>query len=182
MNGAQTNRQTENRATGAAAVVVNNFAPVKGRPIKSPIGVLNQCVSACAIRFVEVMQRRQRACCRDFKHRPAGAAEVGAISSTARCPVEVAIAGLYKRCARIARGALQRHRLRMMLLPKHLFPPGIGMKLSATLFLLACGLMTQSGVAQSREDDPPEANPGRPTCCLPMRSACDSVWRPLRMV
>jgi len=41
------------------------------------------------------------------------------------------------------------------------------MKLSAALFLLACGLTAQSALAQSREDEPPEANPGRPTVSTP---------------
>ena len=41
------------------------------------------------------------------------------------------------------------------------------MKLSAPLFFLACGLTAQSALAQSREDEPPEANPGRPTVSTP---------------
>jgi hypothetical protein len=40
------------------------------------------------------------------------------------------------------------------------------MKLSAALFFLA-GLTAQSALAQSREDEPPEANPGRPTVSTP---------------
>jgi hypothetical protein len=47
---AQTDRQAENRATGAAAVVVDNFAATKGRPIEGPIGGPNQLVWARAIR------------------------------------------------------------------------------------------------------------------------------------
>ena len=41
------------------------------------------------------------------------------------------------------------------------------MKLFAALFILVCGLMAQSAHAQSQEDDPPEANPGRPTVSTP---------------
>lgn len=56
----QAQRKTVDRATRAAAVVVNNFAPVKGRPIESPIAALKQRVWACAIRLVEVMQSGQQ--------------------------------------------------------------------------------------------------------------------------
>jgi len=43
------------------------------------------------------------------------------------------------------------------------------MELFAALFFLVCGLMAQSAHAQSQEDDPPEANPGRPTVSTPDR-------------
>jgi hypothetical protein len=85
MKGAQTNRQAENRATAAAAVVVDNSAPMKGRPVEVPVAGLDQrvCVNA-------IVQRSQRAGRRDLEDRPA------------RCPVEVAIAGLDERCAGIS--------------------------------------------------------------------------------
>jgi hypothetical protein len=90
MKGAQTNRQAENRATAAAAVVVDNSAPMKGRPVEVPVAGLDQrvCVNA-------IVQRSQRAGRRDFEDR------------LARCPVEVAIAGLDERCAGIS--AVQAH-------------------------------------------------------------------------
>jgi hypothetical protein len=40
-------------------------------------------------------------------------------------------------------------------------------ELFAALFFLVCGLMTQSAQAQSQGDNPPEANPGRPTVSTP---------------
>jgi hypothetical protein len=79
-HGAQTNRQTVNRATGAAAVVVDNPAPQRVVPLEGPIAVLDQrvCANAIPTRGRQDVQRGQRAGRRDFEDRPA------------RCPVEVA--------------------------------------------------------------------------------------------
>jgi hypothetical protein len=40
-------------------------------------------------------------------------------------------------------------------------------ELFAALFFLVCGLMAQSGHAQSQEDNSPETNPSRPTVSTP---------------
>jgi len=77
----QTNGKIENRATAAAAVAVDNSAPMKGRAIEGPIRVLDQrvCVNAN-------VQRSQRGGRRDFEDRPT------------RCPVEVSIVRLDQCC------------------------------------------------------------------------------------
>ena len=63
MNRAQTNGQTEERATPGGAEMVHNFASTNGGPVEGPIGVLDQSHGerAIAILRVEAVHRRQPA-------------------------------------------------------------------------------------------------------------------------
>lgn len=100
-NGAQTNGQTEERATIAAAGVVRICAATNGRPVESSISMLDQSSWECVIRLVEVMQHSQRAGWSAFEDRPAATSPGGATPAAARCPVEVPIAGLDQCCTGI---------------------------------------------------------------------------------
>src|ERR1700688_781705 len=97
-NGAQTNRQTENRATPPSTGVVDICTPTNGRSVEGSIAVLDQRCWEGAIRPVEAVQRRQRSGWRNFEDRPTATGEVGAIPAPARCPVEVSICGLDQSC------------------------------------------------------------------------------------
>ena len=100
-NGAQTYRQTENRATPPSAGVVDICTPTNGRPVEGSIAVLDQRCWDGAIRPVEAVQRRQRSGWRYFEDRPTAIGEVGAIPAPAGCPVEVSVVGLDQFCAGI---------------------------------------------------------------------------------
>jgi hypothetical protein len=98
---AQTNRQTENRATPPSAGVVDICTPPNSRPVEGSIAVLDQRCWEGAICPVEAVHRRQRSGWRNFEDRPTATGEGGAIPAPARCPVQVSIAGLDQCCAGI---------------------------------------------------------------------------------
>ena len=79
--------------------MVHNFASTNGRPVESPIGVLDQSHGerAIAIRRVEVVHRGKTAGWSDLEE--GSSASSPAVGGG---PVEVSIAGLDRRRARIA--------------------------------------------------------------------------------